>query len=197
MTLLEPHAEAPKRHKNFEETHAEIIGTAVRHISESGVESVSIAAVARDLGINRTTVYYHFKSREELIDAVKLWSAERIAQAFDVPARQEERIDFITRFVIDNPEIIKLWIDDFIAVGDIRDRYPHWDALVAGIERRLAAHGEKADAEVYCVIMLTSAIIGPRVFRNSVNRAIDAETIIRRFRLEQQRLLKHDDLLKP
>lgn len=88
-------------------------------------------------------------------------------------------------------------IDEFVSVGDIRDRYPFWDALVSGIRARLEAHspGEETDAEVYCVILLTTALIGPRVLKNSVCPDADMETLVRRFRLEQQRLLKHDDLL--
>lgn len=182
-------------HKGFEETHRDIIDTTVRLVSEKGVDAVSIAAVARELGINRTTVYYHFDSREALIEAVKTWSSEQIATAFSTAAPQQQRIDFIFRFVLENPEIIKLWIDDFLAPGDIRDRYPHWDQLVEGMRTLLAGH-EDADAEVYSVILLTSAFIGPRVFKNSVAPNADIETIVERFRKEQQRLLKHDALLK-
>ena len=143
---------APRRHRGFEETHGDIIETAVRLISEKGVDSLSIAAVARTLGINRTTVYYHFSSRDALLAAVKTWSSEQLAKAFNQAAPQQERIDYITRFVLENPELIKLWIDEFISVGDIRHRYPLWDALVDGIRTRLAAQSpeEEPDAEVYC-----------------------------------------------
>ena len=185
----------PRRHKGFEETHRDIIETTVRLVSEKGVEAVSVAGVAREVGVNRTTMYYHFASREALIEAVKLWSAEQISKAFSDAAPQQERIDFITRFVLENPEIIKLWIDEFIAPGDIRDRYPFWDALVKGISANMSVGDDEGDAEVYSVILLTSAIIGPRVFKNSVAPKADIAKIVQRFRKEQQRLLKYD-LLK-
>lgn len=193
MTALSP--TEPKRHKGFEETHRDIIDTTVRLVSKKGADAVSVAAVARELGINRTTVYYHFDSREALLDAVKAWSSEQIARAFQQGAPQQQRIDFIFRFVLENPEVVKLWIDDFLAPGDIRNCYPHWDKLVEGIRALLDGH-EDADAEVYSVILLTSAFIGPRVFKNSVAPNMDIETIVERFRKEQQRLLKHDALLK-
>jgi hypothetical protein len=100
-----------------------------------------------------------------------IWSSEQLAKGLSLAAPQQERIDFITRFVLENPELIKLWIDDFISAGEIRTRYPSWDALVEGIAATFAARmpNENADAEVYCVILLTSAIVGPRVFKNSVN----------------------------
>jgi AcrR family transcriptional regulator len=163
------------------------------------VEAVSIAGVARSMGINRTTVYYHFASREALIGAVRTWSAEQLAKAFQPDAPQRERIDYITHFVLENPELIKLWLDDFVAVGDIRTRYPQWDALVAGIRRNAAAEDaqDTVDAEVYCVILLTSAIIGPRVLKNSVCPGEDTDTIVQRFRRELRRLLGHAALLRP
>jgi len=56
--------------------------------------------------------------------------------------------------------------------------------------------GEIVDVEVFCVLMLTSAIIGPRVFKNSVQPASHIDTIVERFRLEQLRMLRHDALIK-
>jgi AcrR family transcriptional regulator len=188
----------PRRNKGFEDTHQVMIETAVRLISEKGVDSLSIAAIARAMRINRTTVYYHFESREALLEAVRHWSAEQLAKGLSLAAPQQERMDFITRFVLENPELIKLWIDDFISAGDIRTRYPFWDALVDGIAATFADRvpGEKVDAEVYCAILLTSAIVGPRVFKNSVSPSSDIETVVERFRLELQRQLRHDSLIE-
>jgi len=198
MTELIAEQAEQRRNKGFEDTHREMIDAAVRLISEKGVDSLSIAGISRAMGINRTTVYYHFESREALIEAVKHWSAEQLVKGLSVSVPQQARIDFITRFVLENPELIKLWIDDFISAGDIRTRYPFWDALVESMAATFAAQmpDEKVDAEVYCVMLLTSAIIGPRVFRNSVSPSSDIDTVVKRFRLEQQRMLKHDALLK-
>jgi AcrR family transcriptional regulator len=188
----------PRRNKGFEDTHQEMIETAVQLISAKGVDSLSIAAIARTMGINRTTVYYHFVSREALLEAVKHWSAEQLAKGLSVAVPQQERMDFITRFVLENPELIKLWIDDFISTGDIRTRYPLWDALLQGMAATFAARmpEESVDAEIYCVMLLTSAIIGPRVFRNSVDPSCDIDTVVKRFRLEQQRMLRQDAVIK-
>lgn len=187
-----------RRNKGFEETHKDMIETAVRLISEKGDEALSIAALARAMRINRTTVYYHFETREMLIEAVKAWSAEQLAKAFDNgAATRGERIDFITRFVLENPELIKLWIEDLVSAGDIRMRYPQWDALVRGMQTSFTQIDPEnpGDAEVYCVLLLTSAIIGPRVFKNSVSPNASNETILLRFRSEWQRVLGKAGLL--
>jgi AcrR family transcriptional regulator len=190
---------APRRYKAFEETHQILIETAVRLIADRGVDALSLSALAREADVNRTTVYYHFRDRDALVGAVKLWSSEQIVRAFRPDLPQPQRIDYITSFAIANPEIMKLWIEEFTSAGDIRDSYPHWDALVAGIERSFTAHdpAEEVDAEIYCVLLLTAALIGPRVFRNRVNPAASDAVLIERFRKEQQRALNRDGLLEP
>lgn len=188
-----------RRNKGFEDTHHEMIETAVRLISEKGVEALSVSALARAMGVNRTTVYYHFEAREALIAAVKAWSSEQLAKAFRPIASQAERIDYISRFVLENPELIKLWIEDFVSPGDIRQSYPHWDGLVQGVQADVVTEpgDEAVDAEIFCVILITSAIIGPRVFKNRVQPQEAAERVIERFRKEWQRMLRTDGLLQP
>jgi len=172
-----------------------MIETAVGLVSEKGVSALSLSEIARVMGINRTTVYYHFPSRDDLLAAVKSWSSEQLAKAaFDPTAPQSDRIDYITRFVLENPELIKLWIDDFISDGDIQTSYPHWDALVDGIGGTLSDEG--IDAEVYCIMLLTSAFIAPRVFKAKICPTASVNAIVRRFRSEQLRVLERDGLLE-
>jgi hypothetical protein len=101
--------------------------------------------------------------------------------------------------VLRNPEIIKLWIDDYIAAGDIRQRYPQWDNLVTHIARSFAeaAPEEECDAEVYCALMLTSAFIAPRVFKNSVRPQESLERIVERFTHEHRRMMQREGVLAP
>lgn len=182
-----------RRYKTFEETHLLLIETAVRLIAERGVDALSLAALARAAAVNRTTLYYHFKDRDTLVQAVKSWSAAQIVRAFRHDLPQAERIDHITRFVLENPEIMGLWIEDFMAPGDIRTSYPYWDELVAGVGQTL---GEAADAEVFCVNLLAGALIGPLVLRNRVSPGSSDAEIIARYRREQQRCLAREGLLK-
>ncbi len=195
--MQSPKTTPGRRHKSYNDSHQEMIETAVRLISERGVGALSISAVARSMGIDRTTVYYHFDGLEALIAAVKAWSSEQLAKAFKFDATLEERIDYTTRYVLENPELMKLWMDDFISGNDIRKSYPYWDAMVEGMTIRNSRNPDDLiDAEIYYVNLLTSAIIGPRVFKNSVCPTADAETIVRRFRAERLRLLKESALLQ-
>ncbi len=187
----------PRRNKGFEETHQELIETAVRLISERGADALSITTLAREMAINRTTVYYHFESREALLHAVASWATAQLAKGMDINLSQPERTAHISRFVLENPELIKLWIDGFISGTDIRDSYSCWDALVEPTRRRLAEAnpGEEIDAEIYCVMLLAAAIIGPRVYRGSVNPAASVEAVVAKFVREHQRVLERDGLV--
>jgi len=181
-----------RRNRNYEDTHRLLIEKAVELISETGAESLSISALARESKINRSTVYYHFDSREVLIDAVRQWSAEQIATGFDPGGDQSARAARIIGFVLSNPEVTKLWIDEFISPGNIRDRYPAWDPIVAGVaqsHRDVLGMGP-IDSEVFCTILLTGALIGPRIFRNSVRPDESLDDTIARFTREQLRLVR-------
>ncbi len=186
-----------KRNRGFEETHQTLIETAVRLLSDKGVDALSVAALAREAGLNRTTVYYHFPNREAMVDAVKAWSTEQIVRGMEVNAPQLDRMAAVNSFVLSNPELIKLWIDDFIAPGDVRTRYPRWDELVEGLGKSLSARfpGEEVDSEVYAVMMLASAIIGPRILQNSVAQGQDPAQISARFIAEHRRQLMRDGII--
>lgn len=184
----------PRRNRGFDDTHREMIATAVRLIAESGVEALSIAALARAMGINRTTVYYHFDTRESLIGAVKEWAAGELARGMDVGDNAHDRIGHISHFVLENPELIKLWIEDFVTGKDIRKSYSRWDELVSAMAARFTASGEEIDAEVYCVMLLSASIIGPRVFANSVNPGAKVADVVARFLQEEHRTLRRDGL---
>jgi AcrR family transcriptional regulator len=188
----------PRRNKGFDETHRELIETAVRMISQTGVEALSIAALAREMGINRTTVYYHFDSREALLAAVKAWATERLAEGMDASASQLDRTAGISRFVLGNPELIKLWIDDFISAGDIRDSYSRWDELVQGTEATLKREfpDEDIDAEVWCVMLLCSSIVGARVYSQRVRPERALEQTVSLFLKEHLRTLRRDRVLR-
>lgn len=185
-------AVSSRRNKGYAETHVAIIAATVQLISEKGVDALSVAAVARSMGVDRKTVYYHFADREALLESALQWSSDQLTRGFLSNMPRSERTAHISRFVLDNPGLIKLWIDDFIAPGDIRTRYPNWDAFVDGLSKVLVNQGETIDVEIYATIMLTSAFIAPRVYRNSVRPDLSVEEVTEAFAREQARVLSRD-----
>jgi AcrR family transcriptional regulator len=185
-----------RRNRGFDQTHSDMIEMAVRLISQKGADALSLAALAREMGITRATVYYHFDSREALLVAVKTWAADQLVRGMDFTSPAIERIVGICRFVLENPELIKLWIDDFIVGDDIRTSYASWDALTRGVRQQFDNHPqeEAIDEEVYCTIMLTAAFIAPKIYANSVRPDLPTDEIIKRFVREQQRVLRRDGI---
>lgn len=182
---------ARRRNRAFDESHALLIETAVRLVSEKGTEALSLSAVARAAGVNRTTLYYHFDSRDALFAAIRSWSAQRLAVAFAPRASIEERTRYIARFVLENPEVAALWAQEFLAPGDIADRYPEWPGLVAGVAQELEAQGRArgVDAEAYCTLLLTWAFLGPRVYRDSVRPDLPIDEAVERLTRTQVAML--------
>lgn len=182
----------PKRNRGFDATHETIIAATVELISKHGKEGVSVSAVARRAGLDRKTMYYHFKDRDALLASAKAWASSQLAEGLVADAPRMDRTTHISTFVLDNPQLIKLWIDDFVSPGDIRERYPEWDRLVDGMKVNLASEATGIDAEVYCAIMLTAAFIAPRVYRNSIRPDLSESEIVERFTREQMRTLGND-----
>ncbi len=184
------------RSRNFAETHRKMIEAAVRLVSLRGLDGLSVASLAREMGINRTTMYYHFDSRETLVAAVKRWLGEQLSHWVEPDKPQRSRLDDKTRFVLDHPEILGIWIEDFVSPGNIRDRYPQWDELVDRLDAHMQDQfpDENVDVEVHATILLTAAVIAPRVFKNSVHPEESNARIVERFRVEQERLLGHNRL---
>ena len=198
MTVSNSDMPSQRRNRGYTGTHQKMIETAVRLISEKGIEALSIAGLARAMKVNRTTVYYHFENLETLLAEVRRWSSDQLARAFDLAAPQQERIDYITRFVLENPELIKLWIEDLVSGSDIHQSYPLWDQLVDGIQQLSSANPSvpPVDSEVFCINLLIGAVIGPRVSKNSIHPEQNDDTVVARFRAEWQRLLRQEDLLR-
>ena len=73
----------------------------------------------------------------------------------------------------------------------MRNSFPLWDDMIAQFSPQGLDGDDAIDAEIYFVNLLTSAIIGPRVFKNSVCPDADIETVMRRFRIERLRLIRH------
>ncbi len=83
--------------KAAEERKQEILDAAERLFEVKGFEGTSISNILEETGIARGTLYYHFKSKEELLDAVIERMLERMtARAGEIVSRKE--IPVLQRF---------------------------------------------------------------------------------------------------
>jgi AcrR family transcriptional regulator len=79
-------------HGNLRE---ELIRAAIETVGAKGVEGLSVAEAARDLGVSPGAPYRHFANRDELLAAAAIAAAEQLAVAYraaldssDAPAEQ-------------------------------------------------------------------------------------------------------------
>jgi AcrR family transcriptional regulator len=83
------------RRDQVEGTRQRIIEAVVRVVSD-GIGALSIPAVAREAGVSVPTVYRHFGSKDELLEALGLYYSQQIGA---VPEPWPEGLDDVERFL--------------------------------------------------------------------------------------------------
>lgn len=85
------------RKYNAKQTKEDIISTAIQLFREKGFENTSMMDIANTLGISKGGIYYHFKSKGEIIDAVRENKANRVKEksgkwmdTIDAPSEKEK-----------------------------------------------------------------------------------------------------------
>jgi AcrR family transcriptional regulator len=126
----------PVRDAHKAMTRERILDAAIELIAKTGAEPVAIAAVAEGAGVTHRTVYRHFKTRDDLIEAVWPRLQQRLqskgfprtaADLVAMPGRLFPRFD-------ENATLVRA-----SAFSD------------AGLEVRLRANAERQDAMLACV----------------------------------------------
>jgi AcrR family transcriptional regulator len=85
------------------DTHARIQQIAVELFTEHGYEGTSLREIAERLGVTKAALYYHFKSKEDIIlSLVEDYQAQMdglIAWAGSHPANAETRREILSRYM--------------------------------------------------------------------------------------------------
>lgn len=87
-----------------------LLQAAFELVSEGGPDGLTVVAVARRAGLNRSTAYQHFRDRDELADAVNESFAQRFRDLSLEPRPIGEHFDFFVEHFQHNPEIARMWI---------------------------------------------------------------------------------------
>lgn len=129
-----------------ESTRARIQSVALELFTEQGYEKTSLREVAERLGVTKAALYYHFKSKDEIVSSLvedRLTSFdELIKTAEDLPADAESRRLILTRYAdaffdSDQPSVMRFFEQNqtavkSLAVGkEMRDRLIRIAQLIA------------------------------------------------------------------
>ena len=103
-----------RRRANGEESRRKILDAAVEVASERGYEGTSIATVSARSGLNASSIYWHFKDKDELIAAViersfGTWLAAVSIPPGDAPLDRVRAMSTqIAKALLDSPDFLRL-----------------------------------------------------------------------------------------
>jgi AcrR family transcriptional regulator len=80
MPLAEALAAQPEGLGKRERTRRQLLAAAVQAFSASGVGASTMQEIARQAGMTPSTVYNHFSTKEEVVQAVAVWLAETMCE---------------------------------------------------------------------------------------------------------------------
>ncbi len=182
---------APRRVRrpDYERTRRRILEAARRLMVERGPESLTVSAVAHAAEINRTTAYQHFRTRDELVEAVTKELIEEVGARLAEPLPIAERIDVLALYFVDHPEIARLVLHLLLTESPIpREAW----SLFAQEMRRLtetAGSPPDVDPEMLGHLLMGVAILWPLHARSACEDEARARVATQRLTRELKRLL--------
>jgi AcrR family transcriptional regulator len=151
--------EEPRRRSDGEQTHAAILDAAIRLASIEGLNSLTIGRLARELGISKSGVFAHFRSKERLqeetVDAAgEIFEREVLTPGLSAPeglaqleALCEAYLSYVERRVFPGGCFFAHLLAEFDAQsGPVHDQMESnqrgWLGMVAGMIETAIERGE-------------------------------------------------------
>ncbi len=136
-----------------------LVAAARKLFAERGPDALTIVEVAKSAGLNRSTAYQHFRSREELSQAVAEDFAIELRELLKEPRDLAGQIEFFVHYFQKHPNIARLWMFHLLA-GQSRPR-EGWEDYIESLAQMANSPYSLPgiDAEMLGVIGLTSALV--------------------------------------
>ncbi|MFA6412547.1 MAG: TetR/AcrR family transcriptional regulator [Syntrophales bacterium] len=175
-----------KAHKDPESMKARILAAACRIFGEYGFHGTTTRMIAQEVGIDISTLHYHWGEKKDLYEAVildinkdlgqKLIDVEKIIHGLPLGERMAIAIDTMTDYFFARPEISNIMLFRYIAKtrDNVDLRVPEFTADIArsmGLTRKSPHHTPpRAMLEVLAVMnAIHNFISGENFFRPMVN----------------------------
>ncbi len=165
-----------------------LLAAACKLFAESGPEALSVVAVAKLAGLNRSTAYQHFRSREELIQAVGGVFAKHVREMLRERRSFGEHVDFFVHYFRDRPDIARLWMFQLLAGQGAT--VAGWDDYFGSLQRLAESPKSQSgiDAEMLGLIGMASALVWSLMARQRSDTEEEARAETQRFARELKRL---------
>lgn len=188
-------AEKPRpRRLDYEVSRQRLLAAARLILAERGPEALTVSEVAHRAGLNRTTAYQHFRTRDALTSAVMAELATEMVGMFTDPETMLGQLDPLVLHFVEHPEIARLALHQILAESSLPK------GALSGYLRqfRKIAQGRKAkpgvDAEMLSFLLICVGVLWPLVARAQYESTRAARSATQRLTRELKRLLLHGAL---
>lgn len=137
-----------------------ILEAAQKVISQRGPEAFTMSEVARQAGVNRVTLYQHFRTREHLAGAAIARVSDRLSLMLENEAPPGELIGHMLDFLAEHPEMARLWVYGILSDVPLPDQIG-WERYMRTM-RDFASSGsatEGIDAEMLGRILHAAVLL--------------------------------------
>ena len=137
------------RRSDFERNRARLLAAARTLVGERGPDALTVSEVAHQAGLNRTTAYQHFRTRDELVAAVLDAMSDELQSGLAEPHSASELIERLGQALTARRDIARLGLH-LVMAGDPLPRRG-WRRLVEHLGTLLR---RSADAEMVAHIVV-------------------------------------------
>ncbi|GAA0251149.1 TetR/AcrR family transcriptional regulator [Cryptosporangium japonicum] len=142
-----------------------VIESALAQFAEFGVEGTSLQMIADAMGVTKAAVYYHFKTKDEIVLAVvapALGQLREILDHAEVQRTQAARTrTFLTGFVhlvVGHRELLTLLYDDVAVLRTLRRHLPDFHDYERRIPVAVVGAGAEPGRRVAAAVALTGIV---------------------------------------
>lgn len=185
-------AEKPRaRRRDFEDSRRRLLEAARLILAERGPEALTVSEVAHRAGLNRTTAYQHFRTRDALAAAVMAETAEELMGMLRDPQHLWGDLDRMVPFYADHPELARLTLQQLLAESPMPES--GWRSYLAWVRKLVGSRNAQPgiDAEMLSYVLMCVGILWPLLSRAQYDDAAAARSATRRLTRELRRLLLH------
>src|SRR5262245_39827740 len=154
---------APRRERrqDYARTRRRLLDAARRLMADRGPDGLTVSAVAHAAELNRTTAYQHFRTRDELVEAVSEELIEELVSLLSDPRPLPERIDFLAQHFVEHPELARFTLHLMLSESP----FPRaaWERAEAEVRKISEGPGGRSgvDPEMLLHVLMAGAVLWP------------------------------------
>ncbi|MFF5996043.1 TetR/AcrR family transcriptional regulator [Lysinibacillus sp. KU-BSD001] len=175
-------AENIARNKHPEKTVEQILSISYRLFLKKGYEQTTIQDIINELGMSKGAIYHHFKSKEEILEAIgdkefedrnvfsKIKEAEnlnglqKLKRIFcnELESIEKQQFDTIASSLSDNPKFVSMILN-----GTMKRGVPLFQELIEEGKKDGSIHVEDSRSASEVILLLINVWINPMIIGNS------------------------------